>query len=465
MQIFFFLSCTVLLLRNQDIDYEISVLFSANTGLTTLKITFLLVCLGSFVTIFRSFIIQNLNFFEFFSIYLVIVLSCLLLISARNLISVYVCFEVQALAFYILSCLKKDSIFSTEAGLKYFIYGSIFSGIYLFGSSLIYLILGTLSLIDIKLLLLIPLNLSGPLKFLLVTGYTAILVTFFFKLAIYPFHFLTPDIYEGAPLASSIIFLIIPKLSLFNFLLQFISIFNNNLYFYNYIFFIFCLGSALFGTSFAIQQTKLKKLFIYSSIVQTCFLIPALSAESFELLINAYFFLIIYLISSILIWSLFTFFLVSKTIHASFVTLKAQPFFISDLFDLFTKNTALAAIFSVAIFSLMGLPPLIGFFSKSFILFGLLELKLISLSIFLILIIIGSTFYYLRLLKIIFFENKKYNFKWLANYIVCNSNFVIIDAFLMSFLAMLIIISFFLPSLFILFSNIIALDSIIFKFV
>ena len=153
-QTFFILACVLLLLFNLKINSYFStfIFLNAESG-RLLKMMFIFSCLSSSFVILRSFVLQNLNFFEYFSVFLLAILSLLLLVSSCDLISTYLVIEMQALCFYILASFRRNSAFSTEAGLKYFVSGSFISGLFLFGASLIYGCLGTLNFNHLSLLL------------------------------------------------------------------------------------------------------------------------------------------------------------------------------------------------------------------------------------------------------------------------------------------------------------------------
>jgi len=126
---------------------------------------------------------------------------------------------MQALCFYTLASFKRDSAFSSEASLKYFISGSFISGIFLFGTGIVYGLLGTLNINDLSLLFLFSFE-NENMKYVLLIGVLAITITLFFKIGAAPFHFWVPDVYEGSPLASTILFSIVPKIAIFTFFIR-----------------------------------------------------------------------------------------------------------------------------------------------------------------------------------------------------------------------------------------------------
>ena len=193
-------------------------LFLNDLGGRLLKM--ILIFFSTFTLFFigRSFCLQNINFFEYFSVFLLSLLALLLLIDASDILSAYLIIEMQALCFYVLASFKRDSSFSTEAGLKYFISGSFISGVFLLGAALIYGCLGTLNFNILNWLLTFnSFSDFESLKILTLIGILLVTFTLLFKVAAAPFHFWSPDVYEGSPLSSTIIFSVIPKISLFLF--------------------------------------------------------------------------------------------------------------------------------------------------------------------------------------------------------------------------------------------------------
>jgi NADH-quinone oxidoreductase subunit N len=405
----FILLCLFILETNQFLDiYTFRTLFVSDICTQSIKNFIVLITILCFVLVWKSFVLQNINFYEYFSLYFLSLLGILLLINTSDLISAYLVIELQALAFYILACFKRTSAFSTEAGLKYFILGSFISGLFLLGSFFLYAFIGSLNINDIALILSFPID-DSSMKMGILLG--AILVTFslLFKAAVVPFHFWAPDVYEGAPLSSTIIFSIIPKFSVFVFLMRWISLFINEFIFLKILLILSGVFSVLWGAYFAIIQKRIKRFIIYSSISQVGFIVVACSVCTIESYTAIFFYLIIYLISSIIIWgSLVCFYTFNKTILKFEGKLKLKPLFLADMASYFKVNYVWALMLLSVFFSFAGIPPLSGFLAKLFIIFGLIANEDLILSVVLIVISIISTYYYLRVIKIIFFDSFKY---------------------------------------------------------
>ena len=283
-QTFFILLCLFLIFSNLKIEgFFSNLLFLNDNGAVLIKSIVILSSLFVLTIASRGIIFQNLNFFEFFTMFSLSIFALLLLVSSYDFISAYLVIEMQALCFYVLASFRRNSAFSTEAGLKYFISGSFISCIFLFGCSLIYGALGTLNFNSLNLLLSFPL--SDDLiyiKYMVMVGSLFIFITLLFKIAAAPFHFWSPDVYEGAPLSSTVIFSIIPKLVIFNFFIKCIGAFSQIFYEFQTFFLVIGLLSIFVGTFFALSQKRIKRLVIYSSIAQVGFLVAALATNTME---------------------------------------------------------------------------------------------------------------------------------------------------------------------------------------
>ena len=375
--------------------------FITSFALHNLKIFLTIIILFFFILIWRSFILQKLNFFEYFIIILLILLGLLLLLNAYNLISIYLCLEVQALGFYILSSFDRTSIFSSEAGLKYFISSSLISGIFLFGSLLIYGSLGTLNLYQLEFLIINFFEYSNNLSFFfLILGFFLILNTLLFKLVIAPFHFWFPQIYAGSPLSSTIFFSTIPKIVLIHLFIQFWSIISNTFYFFNTIYFFIGIYSIFWGIFKMLKQKHLKKLYIYSSISNMGLLLCLLVNNTLESITAIYFFIAIYLITSFLLW--FSLVLVSynkkNTISINY------PIFITNFINIFKQHKLFAFAICFTFFSLAAIPPFCGFISKTYLYVLLVKSYKYEAAVFLIYLGVFGVYYYIKFLKIVFFE-------------------------------------------------------------
>jgi NADH-quinone oxidoreductase subunit N len=304
---------------------------------------------------------------------------------------------MQSLCFYILAAFHRSSAFSTEAGLKYFVLGAFISGIFLFGASLLYGLTGTTNLSYYSILFSDFLGEGFNLPLLWI-GIFFILVTILFKLTAAPFHIWSPDVYEGAPLNSTILFVLVPKFVLFVvfFRLFYYSFFS----FFDYIqnILLACsILSVLLASFLALKQKRLKRLMIYSSISHVGFMLLGCSTGTLIGLTSVVYYLIFYIITNIIIWG----------IISILYTNSLKPIYLSDLSGLVDTNPALALTLALSLFSLAGIPPLVGFSMKFFIFLSALSSNLLEISIIVILLSAVGAFYYLRIIKIIYFEKSK----------------------------------------------------------
>ena len=448
-QTFFILVSLLLLYFNFKVENFFSnFLFFSDLSSRSIKILFVLSCLFLSIILIRSFKLQKLNFFEYFSLFLLAILALLLLINSTDMISAYLVIEMQTLCFYILASFNRNSAFSTDAGLKYFISGAFISGIFLFGCSLIYGGLGTLNFNTLALLLIYPLeNEYSVLNNFILLGALFVTITFLFKLGAAPFHFWVPDVYEGAPLATTILFTILPKLGIFYFLIKWLLIISISFPTILNLLYASGLLSIFIGALFAIRQKKIKRLLIFSSISQIGFLIAVLSVINLETIVSIYFFLIIYLLTSLLTWSqVLNLYIFQSKVVSFFNVQSLKSIFLVSLANFYKYNKIWGFTFILIFFSMAGIPPLGGFLAKFFILFSLVANCNLNEALLLVIISTISVFYYLRVIKIIFFESKGIKLKNSHNQIIFSSFLFEIECLLISTGLFLLIFWFFYPT-------------------
>lgn len=397
---FLIISCTFFLVINNPIDLHLvfygSFILDSTSQVT--KIFFLyvsLLCLVPFVYLLRQ---SNIHAFEYSVLFLFSLFSIILMASANDLITFYLAIELQSLSFYVLAAFKRGSGFSTEAGLKYFIIGAFSSGLFLWGCSIIYGSCGSTNYESISRLFSID---FGQYSSICIIGLCFLIVSILFKLSAAPFHAWAPDTYEGSPLSSTIIFSIFPKLPLVVALcrIMFECFYSFNL-FWEILISLSAILSIIFGTFGAIHQSKIKRFLVYSSIGHAGYFLIALVCGNLFGLTSSFFYLFVYILTSILIW-------------ISFSTLTLNPFlpkkislkFLDQFVILTRDNNPLAFLFTVAILSIAGIPPLLGFFAKWIVFFSLLESSFFFISSIIVIFSAISCFYYLRLIKIFYFDN------------------------------------------------------------
>lgn len=242
---------------------------------------------------------ERINAFESIILMLLAVSGILLLVSSFNLLTIYLAIELQSFCLYILAALNRNSEFSTEAGLKYFILGAFSSGLLLFGFSLIYGFSGTYDLVHLFQFLSVTNNNNSIINILSLAS-IFILVAILFKLSAAPFHLWAPDIYEGAPTSITAFFAIVPKISILTIFTRFTYIgLYDILFSWQELLIIVAILSISIGSLSALVQVKLKRLFAYSTISHMGYIMIGFCCGSFEGLQAAYLYIIIYIIMTI----------------------------------------------------------------------------------------------------------------------------------------------------------------------
>jgi NADH-quinone oxidoreductase subunit N len=291
------------------------------------------------------------------------------------------------------------------------------------------------------------------MKIVILIGAILITISLLFKAAIAPFHFWAPDVYEGAPLSSTIIFSIIPKLSIFVFLMRWLSLFINEFVFLKILLIAAGLFSVFWGAYFAIMQKRIKRFIIYSSISQVGFIVVACSVCNVEAYTSIFFYLVIYLISSVIVWgSLIRLYNFNEAVLKFDGKSNLKPMFIVDIASYFKLNYAWSLMLLSLFFSFAGIPPLSGFLAKLFVIFGLILNDDVVIAVILIVISIISTYYYLRIIKVIFFDNQKYTN--ISKSLITTSSYSLnVECTILSFCTFLLFFLFFYPSLILLLLN------------
>ena len=343
---------------------------------------------------------SKINSFEYYLLILLAVFGSLLLCSSYDLISLYLAIELQSLCLYVLATFNRNSAYSTEAGLKYFILGAFSSGLLLFGISVIYMFTGTTNFEDLHLLL----SLDNDKIWSIQIGLLFLSCAFLFKISGAPFHIWSPDIYDGAPLSSTVFFAVVPKLGiLVLFLRVFFFCFGVHFFYCQYIFLVSALCSIILGSFLALKQQKIKRLLAYSSIGHVGYTLLAFNSGSLEGFHASLFYLVVYMLTNIGIWCVI---ISLKSVNSIDKTRTLM-----DLSFLSKTNSLLGFCMMIFIFSIAGVPPLIGFYAKFYVFFSALNVSFYVSCFCIILVNVVSTFYYLRLIKTIFFEKTEINFE------------------------------------------------------
>nr|YP_010890608.1 NADH dehydrogenase subunit 2 [Lycopodium japonicum]WJK71467.1 NADH dehydrogenase subunit 2 [Lycopodium japonicum] len=338
---------------------------------------------------------ESLNAFETIVLILLSTGSMLFMIPAHDLIAMYLAIELQSLCFYVIAASKRDSEFSTEAGLKYFILGAFSSGILLFGCSMIYGFTGVTNSEELaKILTGYEITLFGAHSSGIFMGILFIAVGFLFKITAVPFHMWAPDVYEGSPTLVTAFFSIAPKIAILaNMLRVFIYTFYDPTW--QPLFFLCSIASMILGALAAMAQNKVKRLSAYSSIGHVGYLCIGFSCGTIEG------------IQSLLI-GIFIYVLMTINAFATVLALRQTRFkYLADLGALAKTNPTLAITLSITMFSYAGIPPLAGSRSKFYLFFAALGCGAYLLASVGVVTSVISCFYYIRLVKIMYFDTPK----------------------------------------------------------
>ena len=345
---------------------------------------------------------KKVNSFEYFILMLLSILGMFCLVSSYDLMALYMSIELMSLSFYILASYKRNSEFSGEAGLKYFILGAFSSGLLLFGISMIYGFTGLTNFEEICKLLTGINSLSNTVSYNgILLGIIFISVALLFKLAAAPFHMWSPDVYEGAPTPVTAFFSIVPKVAIFALLLRlFFYTFHDFVFFWQQMFIFTSLVSMILGSVGALYQKRIKRFMVYSGIANVGYILIGLASGITESMIGLILYLIIYVVMTI---AFFAFVLGTQNIKNSKLNT-----YISDLTNLGKVNPMLAFTVTFIMFSFLGLPPLAGFFGKMYLFLAALQADFITLAIIGVLSSVIAAFYYIRIIKVMFFSTSPF---------------------------------------------------------
>ena len=389
-----FLLITGILIFNNPLDQNISLfndgyvidsLSSFMKILTILGGVFVLSISTKYLKICKIFLIE----------YPVLILSSTLgmmvMISSNDLMVFYIGLELQSLALYVLASFNRDQLKSSESGLKYFVLSALSSGLLLYGCSLIYGFSGSTNFNVI----------SGEMNsshYGLTFGIVFILVGLAFKISAVPFHMWAPDVYEGSPTVVTLFFAIVPKVAALTVFIRFLYVpFVNMIDQWQPILIFLSIASMIFGAIAAIGQNNLKRLIAYSSIGHMGYALAGLSTGSNEGIQSSIVYMSIYLIMNL---AFFSCLLMLKRNDVYYET-------IDDLSGLSKNHPILSLSLLAILFSLAGIPPLAGFFAKFYIFKAVIEQSMYFLAIVGLLSTVIAAFYYLKIIKVVYFDKEK----------------------------------------------------------
>ncbi len=353
-----------------------------------------LVLIGSVVTILIGMHYneeQGIARFEFPVLVLLATTGMMVMVSANDLITLYVGLELQNLALYVVASSNRDLVRSSEAGLKYFVLSALSSGMLLYGASLIYGFTGTTAFDDLTKLM----TGAATVETGTLVGVVFVVVGLAFKVSAVPFHMWTPDVYEGAPSPVSAFFAVAPKLAAFALFVRFMMTpFGALIAEWRQIIIFLSIASMVLGAVAAVAQQNIKRLMAYSSISHAGYALIGLAAGTSEGIRGVLVYLTIYLFMTVGTWA------VILCMRRRGRMLEG----ISDLSGLSQSQPGLALALAIFMFALSGIPPTAGFFGKFYVFLAAIHANLTGLAVIGVVTSVVSAFYYLRVVKVMYFD-------------------------------------------------------------
>jgi NADH-quinone oxidoreductase subunit N len=353
-----------------------------------------LVLVGAAITVLMSrTYFENVKAwrFEYPLLVALATLGMMLMISANDLMSLYVGLELQSLALYVVAAFQRDSVRSTEAGVKYFVLGSVASGMLLFGASLIYGFCGGTAFVEISRALLDGRSAESGV----IVGLVFVVAGLAFKVSAVPFHMWTPDVYEGAPTPVTALFAAAPKIAAVSLLVSVLmGPFKPLFAQWQQIIVVASVLSMALGAFAALRQQNIKRLMAYSSIGNVGYILLGLAAGSEKGIQAVVFYLAIYLVMTL-------------GVFATILLMKRRGVMVegvNDLAGLGRTHPMMAFALLLFMFSLAGIPPLAGFWGKLYIFMAAVEAKLYWPAVLGVLASVVASYYYLRIVKVMYFD-------------------------------------------------------------
>ncbi|MGB0572007.1 MAG: NADH-quinone oxidoreductase subunit NuoN [Alphaproteobacteria bacterium] len=334
---------------------------------------------------------EGIKQFEYPILMVFAVLGMMMMVSANDLLSLYVGLELQSLSLYVLAAIRRDNLRSSEAGLKYFVLGALSSGILLYGMSLIYGFAGTTGFEGLATIFAADSNAPAGV----IVGLVFIAAGLAFKVSAVPFHMWTPDVYEGAPTPITAFFAVAPKIAAMAlFVRVMLEPFGDLVGEWQQVIWFISLSSMILGSFAAIVQTNIKRLMAYSSIGHMGFVLVGLAAGNEQGVQGILLYLSIYLF-------------MNMGTFACILAMRREGRMVEEidqLAGLSKTNPYLAAALGVFMFSMAGIPPLAGFFAKFYVFLAAIEAGLYVLAVVGLLTSVVGAYYYLRIVKLMYFD-------------------------------------------------------------
>ena len=366
-------------------------MFSADSFSAYMK---LLVLMGTFAALYMSIgplEQDDINKPEFSLLVLLAVVGMMLMISANDLMSLYMAVELQSLPLYVVAAMRTNSLRSSEAGLKYFLLGALSSGMLLYGASLVYGFAGTTSFDGISAAVA-----TGTLPVAFVVGMVFMICGIAFKISAAPFHMWTPDVYEGSPTPVTALFAIAPKVAAMALMMRLTyGAFGSIAVEWSQVLVALSIASMVIGAFGAIMQTDIKRMMAYSSIAHMGYALAGLAAGTHAGVLGV----MIYMTGYIFMGA-GTFAIILMMRREGKAATR-----IDDLRGLSKTHPLFAIGLLVMMFSMAGIPPLAGFFGKWYVFLAAVNAGLIPLAVIGVVMSVIGAFYYLRIIRMMYFED------------------------------------------------------------
>tara|TARA_B100000963_G_scaffold219033_1_gene190998 strand:- start:1825 stop:3243 length:1419 start_codon:yes stop_codon:yes gene_type:complete len=334
--------------------------------------------------------LNSLNYPEYQILFIFSLLGMMIMLSANDFILLYISIELQSLSLYVLVALKRESVKSSEAALKYFILGSIASAIILYGCSMIYSVTGSTNFSDIK-----TLTIDENTYMVFSFGLVLVLSGMAFKLSAAPFHMWTPDVYEGSPSSVTAILITLPKLAALTVLIKLLyEPFSQHSSIWQQIIPIISVCSMALGAISALRQENLKRLFAFSTIANIGYVMIGIVCASEDGIAASLLYLVIYSIGAL---GIFAFIMLLRRDDTQLTNL-------ASISGMSKNNPVISLSVVVLLLSMAGIPPFGGFFAKFYIFISAVESGFLYLAIIGVVFSVISAFYYLKIIKIMYFE-------------------------------------------------------------
>ncbi len=387
----FAIAAVILLQFDWSTQYALNDMFIMDAFAGTMKLIIIIGVISSLALSVQYIYQERIAKFEYPVLISFAGIGMMLMVSSSNLLSLYMSLELQSLSLYLLAAFNRNSLRSGEAATKYFILGALSSGMLLFGISLIYGFVGSIDFTTINQ----TLSALDTMPPGFTVGMVFIIAAIAFKISAAPFHMWTPDVYQGAPTSVTAFFAIVPKIAAIGLLVRLLYYpFDAASDQWMQVIYFISLASLLVGSFAGIAQTNIKRLFAYSSIGNMGYILIGVLSGSYQGISAVIVFLLIYLITTAGVFSI-----ILSMRRNSIAVEKVE-----DLSGLSNTNPILAYAMALLMFSMSGIPPLAGFFGKLFIFQAAIESELYILAVLGILASVVAAFYYLRIIKVMFFD-------------------------------------------------------------